>query len=312
MGESGEVILTRNIFINTELSQYRNDGSYRTTLPSSAFACKNNQKMRLTLTSFEMRKNWYEVNNMNNTFFMFCTYQNLFTLTGANSGSDTLTINGFIDINDSFVLSALIPSMTGATAATTYFVIASANYAYNATTNVTTFNLSAARGGGSVNLVGTTSTTLIGINILKTNNTNMFSLVPIIIPPGTYRAFGTSAPQVANSLNSGSVPTLPNTYQYTNNDLCSALKFAVDKALYALYYGGQVTDNTNSIASSTTYLAHPCFTSGTAAAGDITFGSAVMFNTVTRKFTITLPSLKTNATEIFSFIFPQIKMSVTY
>ena len=208
MADSGEVILTRNLFINTEQSQYSQSGdSYRTTLPPSAFSCKSNQKMRLTLTSFEMRKNWYEVNNTNNTFFMFC------------------------------------------------------------------------------------------------NNTQTSpSLVPVIIPPGTYRSFGTNAPQT--------VASIPSTiYSYATNDLCSAIKFAVDKALSAYQNGGQVIDWTNAGASTTNYTGRATFLA-TAAAGDFPYGSGVSWNTVTRKFTITLPNQKVSApysTDTFSFIFPQIK-----
>ena len=207
MADSGEVILTRNLFINTEQSQYSQSGdSYRTTLPPSAFSCKSNQKMRLTLTSFEMRKNWYEVNNTNNTFFLFC-----------NNGSATPP------------------------------------------------------------------------------------LVPIIIPPGTYRSFGTNAPQATGSVAAGK------TYAYATSDICSAIKFAVDKALYAYQLGGLVHDWTDTVASTTTYVAHTSFAYGGSAAGDITWGSGVSWNTVTRKFSITLPNLVGGSTDTFSFIFPQIK-----
>jgi hypothetical protein len=64
------LIETRNLFVNTEqtlIGECRNVGL---NLPQYLLQCAENQRMRLTLNSFSMRKNWYAINKYNNTFFV--------------------------------------------------------------------------------------------------------------------------------------------------------------------------------------------------------------------------------------------------
>jgi hypothetical protein len=64
------LIETRNLFVNTEqtlIGECRNVGL---NLPQYLLQCAENQRMRLTLNSFSMRKNWYSINKYNNTFFV--------------------------------------------------------------------------------------------------------------------------------------------------------------------------------------------------------------------------------------------------
>ena len=70
---SGNVLATRNLFIDTEAFSSQGDGTTaRFTLPSTAFSIKgDSQQMCLTLTTFEVRKNWTEINKSNNVFFLW-------------------------------------------------------------------------------------------------------------------------------------------------------------------------------------------------------------------------------------------------
>ena len=196
-------IATRNLFIDTEISQSASSTgqSFRLNVPPSSFSCKPNQIMKMTLTNWEMRKNWYEVNQTNNVFWMKVT------LSGVSK----------------------------------YF--------------------------------------------------------PCVIPPGSYRAFGTTN-------------TAPNTivfnsaYSYANNDLCSAIAYAVQKTLASLYTNSVITDSTgaaNVYTAVTGYTANAWFSAAPT--------TTVAFNTVTRKFTITVPAPSTNYS-INSLIFLQCKNGI--
>jgi hypothetical protein len=62
----------RNVFIDSEI----NSGSYngrvsKINFPSTFFSVKDKERMRMTLTSFEMRRNFYPINPTNNTFFWY-------------------------------------------------------------------------------------------------------------------------------------------------------------------------------------------------------------------------------------------------
>ena len=65
-----KIIASRNMYINTEVTPYGNGESFRISLPPAPFSCKSNQRMSLTLLNLEIRKNWYEINQTNNTFFL--------------------------------------------------------------------------------------------------------------------------------------------------------------------------------------------------------------------------------------------------
>ena len=62
----------RSVFIDSEINS--GDPSAlvsKLNFPPSAFSVSPGEQMRLTLTSFEARRNWYPVNQTNNTFFWF-------------------------------------------------------------------------------------------------------------------------------------------------------------------------------------------------------------------------------------------------
>lgn len=65
------VVASRNIFLDSEFVPYGNGESFRVALPPAQFSCRANQMMRITLTNFEIRRNWYGVNQTNNVFFIY-------------------------------------------------------------------------------------------------------------------------------------------------------------------------------------------------------------------------------------------------
>ena len=59
---------TRNIFVNSE--EYHDaKGQVNLMFPGSDFVVDNNEIMRLTLDRFEMKRNFYNINKFNNTFY---------------------------------------------------------------------------------------------------------------------------------------------------------------------------------------------------------------------------------------------------
>ena len=59
----------RNIFINSE--QYHNSqGDVKLIFPGNDFAVDKNERMRLSLETFAMTRNFYSVNSYNNTFYV--------------------------------------------------------------------------------------------------------------------------------------------------------------------------------------------------------------------------------------------------
>ena len=67
----GEIVnRTRNIFLDSE--QYHSNGDLvRIFLPNDAFSVHNNESMKIVLSSFEMTKKFYNINDNNNTFYAF-------------------------------------------------------------------------------------------------------------------------------------------------------------------------------------------------------------------------------------------------
>lgn len=61
----------RNVFIDSEINQVGNGEQIKLNFPSSSFNVKTDERMKLTLTTFEFRKNWYDVNPSNNTFYWY-------------------------------------------------------------------------------------------------------------------------------------------------------------------------------------------------------------------------------------------------
>jgi hypothetical protein len=61
----------RQVFLDTELNSLGGGQASRVSFPSTEFSVKSNQLMKLTLTSMEIRRNWYSLNKYNNTFFLY-------------------------------------------------------------------------------------------------------------------------------------------------------------------------------------------------------------------------------------------------
>jgi len=61
----------RNIYLDSEINSIGNGQVSRIQFPSSAFNIRPQQMMKLVLTSFEMRRNWYSVNATNNKFYLY-------------------------------------------------------------------------------------------------------------------------------------------------------------------------------------------------------------------------------------------------
>lgn len=61
----------RNIFVDSEINAIGNGQITKINFPSSAFSINSKEQMRLVLSSFEMRRNWYSVNPTNNTFYLY-------------------------------------------------------------------------------------------------------------------------------------------------------------------------------------------------------------------------------------------------
>jgi hypothetical protein len=73
---------TRNIFIDSETNTIQDQVQVSVNLIPNDFYCTQDEEMRITLTTFEMRTNWYNINQYNNVFYVF-------TPTTAGSASGT-------------------------------------------------------------------------------------------------------------------------------------------------------------------------------------------------------------------------------
>lgn len=76
------IIAQRNIFINTETLNFGDGQQCRISVPPAPFTLKANQRMKLSLQSLQVRRNWYDINQSNNTFF--------FSLHLPGSGGDVI------------------------------------------------------------------------------------------------------------------------------------------------------------------------------------------------------------------------------
>ena len=61
----------RNVYLDSEINSIGNGQISRIQFPSSAFSIRSGQMMKLVLTSFEMRRNWYSINATNNKFYLY-------------------------------------------------------------------------------------------------------------------------------------------------------------------------------------------------------------------------------------------------
>lgn len=59
------------MFIDSEINTVGNQGKCRVIIPNHPFQIYGPEKMQLTLLSFEMKRNWYNINQSNNTFYLY-------------------------------------------------------------------------------------------------------------------------------------------------------------------------------------------------------------------------------------------------
>jgi hypothetical protein len=64
------IVDTRNLFISTETVSAGNSLDTTFYLPQGLMACEESQRMRLSLLTFSMRHNWYNINQYNNRFYI--------------------------------------------------------------------------------------------------------------------------------------------------------------------------------------------------------------------------------------------------
>lgn len=64
------LVETRNLFVNTEETLVGECRNVTINFPQYVMQCQENQRMRLTLNSFSMRKNWYSLNKYNTVFYV--------------------------------------------------------------------------------------------------------------------------------------------------------------------------------------------------------------------------------------------------
>lgn len=61
----------RNVFVDSEINQVGNGEITKINFPPSAFAVQPTEQMRMVLTSAEIRRNWYNINQHNNTIYWY-------------------------------------------------------------------------------------------------------------------------------------------------------------------------------------------------------------------------------------------------
>ncbi len=147
---------------------------------------------------------------------------------------------------------------------------------------------------------------------IQLNIANVYSWYPVIIPPGSYRSFGpTVAAGVAVASTPNTIPTT-NNYSYATLDLASAIKYGIDKTLYTMINGGIITDSNGLPINNNSYATSTFFNISSTAPGA---GSIVSWNSITRKFSITLPPLVAGsgltALKNVDIVFAQLKSDVT-
>lgn len=82
-----KVVYSRNIFIDSEINVIGNGEQLRINFPPQPFSIGGNQKMRLVLNAFEMRRNWHSINQTNNEFYLHDKTANRFYPVEITAGS---------------------------------------------------------------------------------------------------------------------------------------------------------------------------------------------------------------------------------
>ena len=69
---------SRLLFIDSEINTVGQRGKCRVLIPNHPFSVVGSEKMRLTLLSFDMRRQWYNVNQTNNEFYLYSASTNAY------------------------------------------------------------------------------------------------------------------------------------------------------------------------------------------------------------------------------------------
>ena len=78
---------SRLVFIDSEINTIGNKARAKVIIPSHSFCVSGTDRMRLTLQSFEMRRNWYSVNQTNNIFYFYHSTNDVYTEVTIPAGS---------------------------------------------------------------------------------------------------------------------------------------------------------------------------------------------------------------------------------
>lgn len=69
---------SRLMIIDSELNSVSERGKCRILIPNHPFSVQGESKMRITLLSFVMRRQWHNINQTNNEFYLYTASNNLF------------------------------------------------------------------------------------------------------------------------------------------------------------------------------------------------------------------------------------------
>lgn len=168
----GEVIKqVRNIFIDSETNTNIDSTQVSVNLIPNDFNCGPNEAMRMTLTTLEMRNNWYNINQYNNTFYIF-------TPTALGSATGTyyqiqMAASSYLDFVDGLYNTNFISTTTNVPGLNSALTTA-LNAGGIGTGHVSTFNILTRKFTITLNVSGA------GSNATLTNNSYPVSFA---IPP---------------------------------------------------------------------------------------------------------------------------------
>jgi hypothetical protein len=87
---------SRLIFVDSEINTVSNQAKAKILVPPQPFSVHGGDQMRLTLLSFEMRRNWYSVNQTNCIFYIYTpstnTYEEVVIPPGSYDTFDKLAV----------------------------------------------------------------------------------------------------------------------------------------------------------------------------------------------------------------------------
>lgn len=73
------VVQSRNLFVDSSTTQRGESRNMNLSVPQGMMTCGDHQSLRVTLASFQMRKNFYNVNQHNNTFYVYASTAGVIT-----------------------------------------------------------------------------------------------------------------------------------------------------------------------------------------------------------------------------------------